>query len=256
MLLPNTQHEESMQLVHWFAAGLLITTSIAPSSSTRSTEDVAALIKRQSQEFSDASASGDSAAFDRLLDDSVIFMNETGVIATKKDLLAGAKPPQAGFKQKLVQTDYAMQLHGNVAVTSFTDNSTVEFNGQTSHAAYKSTEVWMKEKSGWRMISSQTLTVLADPPAAKLASNVLDEYVGTYKASDKFVFTIARDGEHLTGSVNDATPYPIAVELRDVLFTPGQPNMRRIFERDASGKITGFVVRRDGRDGLHLTRVS
>jgi hypothetical protein len=27
-------------------------------------------------------------------------------------------------------------------------------------------------------------------------------------------------------------------------------------ERDASGKITGFVVRRDGRDGLHLKRAS
>ena len=245
-----------MQLSHLFSAGLLITASLAPLSSTRPTEDVAALIKRQSQEFSDASATGDSAAFDRLLDDSVVFMNETGAIATKKDLLAGAKPPQAGFRQKLEQTDYAMQLHGNVAVTSFTDNSTVEFNGQTSHGTYKSTEVWMKEKSGWRMISSQTIAIPADPPEAKLASNVLDEYVGTYKASDAFVFKIARDGDHLTGSVNGADPYTIAVELADVLFTPGQPRMRRIFERDASGKITGFIVRRDGRDGLHLTRVS
>ena len=242
--------------MHRFSAFLLIAALIAPSTSARPTEDVAALIKRQSQEFSDASASGDSAAFDRLLDDSVVFMNETGAIATKKDLLAGARPPQAGFTQKLVQTDYAMQLHGTVAVTSFTDNSTVNFNGQTSHAAYKSTEVWLKEKSGWRMISSQTLTVLADPPAAKLSSRVLDEYVGTYKASDKFVFTIARDGDHLSGSVNRAAPYRIEAELADVLFTPGQPNMRRIFERDASGRITGFVVRRDGRDGLHFTRVS
>jgi ketosteroid isomerase-like protein len=245
-----------MHLLQCFAVGLLFATSVAPSPFTGRNDDVAALIKRQSQEFSDASASGDSAAFDRLLDDSVVFMNETGAIATKKDLLAGAKPPQAGFKQTLIQTDYAMQLHGNVAVTSFTDSSTVEFNGQTSRGAYKSTEVWLKEKSGWRMISSQTLAVVADPPAAKLASNALDEYVGTYEASDKFVFTIARDGDHLTGSVNGASPYPIAIELRDVLFTPGQPRMRRIFERDAAGKITGFVVRRDGRDGLHLTRVT
>ncbi len=245
-----------MQLSHLFFAGLLITASLAPLSGARTSDDVAALIKRQSQEFSDASASGDSAAFDRLLDDSVIFMNETGAIATKKEILAGAKPPQAGFKQKLVQTEYAMQLHGNVAVTSFTDNSTAEFNGQTSHGTYKSTEVWMKEKSGWRMISSQTLTVPSDPPAAILASTVLDGYVGTYKASDSFVFTIARDGEHLTGSVNGGAPYPIAAELTDVLFTPGQPSMRRIFERDASGRITGFIVRRDGRDGLHLKRMS
>jgi hypothetical protein len=65
----------------------------------RPTEGVAALITRQSQELSDASASGDSAAFERLLDDSVVFMNETGAIATRQDLLAGPKPPQAGLRQ-------------------------------------------------------------------------------------------------------------------------------------------------------------
>ena len=80
-----TQLKVFMQLIYSFAAGLLIATSNTPTDSARHGEDVAALIKRQSQEFSDASAAGDSAAFDRLLDDSVVFMNETGVIATKRD---------------------------------------------------------------------------------------------------------------------------------------------------------------------------
>jgi ketosteroid isomerase-like protein len=243
-----------MHLSHLFSAGLLITASMnftAPSP----TEDVAALIKRQSQEFSDASAARDSAVLDRYLDENVVFMNETGGIATKKDIISNVQPAPKGFSQKLVQTDYAMQLHGNVAVTSFTDNSTVDYNGQISRAKYRSTEVWMKEPSGWRMISSQTLTLVDDPPAVKLASNVLDQYVGTYKANDAIVFKISRSGDTLTGSMNGAAPYPISAELTDVLFTPGQPSMRRIFERDASGKITGFVVRRDGRDALHLTRV-
>ena len=243
-----------MKLSHLFAATVLITGALGAAAPLRPTEDVAALIKRQSQEFSDASATGDSAVFDRLLDDSVIFMNETGAIATKKDILSGGGPPP-GMTNKLVQTDFAIQLHGTVAVTSFTDNSTVTYvSGQTTHATYKSTEVWLKEKSDWRMISSQTLTLPVDPPAATLASNVLDEYIGTYKAGDSLVFTIARDGDHLTGSVNGVAPYLIAAELTDVFFTPGQPSMRRIFERDAQGKITGFVVRRDGRDALRLKR--
>jgi ketosteroid isomerase-like protein len=245
-----------MHLSHLFAAGLLLTGAMAPVAVSRSNEDVAALIKRQSQEFSDASASGDSAAFERLLDDRVIFMNETGAIATKKDIVASAQPSPAGFSNKLVQTDYAMELHGDVAVTSFTDNSTVTMNGQLSHGTYKSTEVWMHEKGGWKMISSQTLALPDDPPAITLAAAKLDEYVGSYEATSKFVFRIARDGDHLTGSVNGAAPYPIEVEVADVLFTPGQPRMRRIFERDAGGKITGFVVRRDGRDALRLVRVS
>jgi hypothetical protein len=40
----------------------------------------------------------------------------------------------------------------------------------------------------------------------------------------------------------------VRVEVRDVLFIPGQPRVRKIFQRDKEGKITGFVDRREGED--------
>lgn len=33
-----------------------------------------------------------------------------------------------------------------------------------------------------------------------------------------------------------------------MLFTPGQPRLRKIIQRDARGKVTGFVSRREGHD--------
>jgi len=33
-----------------------------------------------------------------------------------------------------------------------------------------------------------------------------------------------------------------------VLFTPGQPRTRKIFQRDAQGRVTGFLSRREERD--------
>jgi hypothetical protein len=33
-----------------------------------------------------------------------------------------------------------------------------------------------------------------------------------------------------------------------VFFVAGQPRTRKIFQRDAAGKITGFVDRREGID--------
>jgi hypothetical protein len=41
---------------------------------------------------------------------------------------------------------------------------------------------------------------------------------------------------------------PLLVEVHDVLFTPGQPRTRKIFQRDANGKVTGFLDRRGGED--------
>lgn len=40
----------------------------------------------------------------------------------------------------------------------------------------------------------------------------------------------------------------MAVELPDVLFAPDQLRIRKIFQRDAAGRITGFVDRREGGD--------
>jgi hypothetical protein len=183
-----------------------------------------------------------------------VFINESGQIATKKDLVEGAGPPPPGVSNKLVQTDFVCRVHGPVAVTSFTDNSTVGFHGQTLHASYLSTEVWFDESGIWRMISSQTLALAVDPPAITLPSSVLDEYAGSYSAGPGYVLTITHTGDGLTGSVNGGQPFALQAELKDLLFVAGQPRIRRIVQRDASGRVTAIISRREGHD-IVLKRV-
>lgn len=210
---------------------------------------IEALIKQQSQAFSDASASGDVAALARYLDDRVTFINESGETATKADIVGSAPQPTPGLHNELVQTDFHVVLYGHqTAVTSFTDVSTVHYEGQVLHARYRSTEVWTSTPAGWKMISSQTMTVPDDPPAVTLPEATLNDYVGRYRAGPDLVFTVERSGAGLQGRVGDGTPFPLKAELKDVLFTPGQPRVRRIFQRDASGRVSGFASRREGHD--------
>jgi ketosteroid isomerase-like protein len=222
----------------WFA---FATGASAGDSST------AALIRRQSQAFSDASASGDAAVLASYLDDNVVFMNENGTLST-------AGPPPSGVSNRLVQTDWHLKLHGSVAVTGFTDVSTVHFHGQVQTAKYRSTEVWLKEPDGWKMISSQTIALQVDPPAITLPAAELAGYAGTYTAGPGYVVSIKVDGSGLAAAINGAPAIPLKAEVRDVFFAPGQPRLRRIFERDASGAVTGFVSRHEGHD-IKLTRV-
>ena len=70
------------------AVFVVLLTSVASANA----EDVAKLIERQSQEFSDASASGDAKTIAKYLDDRVIFMNETGEISDKKGIVDGTQP--------------------------------------------------------------------------------------------------------------------------------------------------------------------
>ncbi len=211
-------------------------------------EDPAATVRRLSQEFSDASAKGDAAVFRRLLHKDVVFMNEGGQLATKDEIVASARPAAAGVTNDLVQDDFHVVFVGNVAVTSFTDHSTVHFFGQVIRPDFRSTEVWAKMGAGWQMISSQTVALLVDPPAVAVAPKLLDDYVGTYAADPSFVIRIRRDGDALVSSTNGAAEAPLLGESADVFFTAGQARVRRIFERDASGAVTGFRSRREGMD--------
>jgi hypothetical protein len=164
------------------------------------------------------------------------------------DAVSSAGPPPPGVSNKLVQTDFVCRVHGPVAVTSFTDNSTVDFHGQTLHAGYLSTEVWLDEHGTWRMISSQTLALAVDPPAITLPSSVLDEYAGSYRAGSGYVLKIVHTGGGLTGSVNGGKPFTLRAELKDLLFVAGQPRVRRVVQRDASGRVVAILSRREGHD--------
>lgn len=213
-------------------------------------EDLSALLKAKTQEFSDAGQEGKGAVMEALLDDQVVFVNEGGDIATKQDIVSSASPPQPGVERHIEVTDWSLTPHGATAVAKFVDVLTQKIGAQTVQYSFLSTEVWQKKKGRWLMISSQTLALQQDPAAVTLPETVLDQYVGDYKMSDTLTYHIARDGDHLTGSMNGGAPVVLAAEIQDVLFTPGQPRVRRLFQRDAGGTITGFLSRREGRDML------
>jgi len=221
------------------ALSLLVAMSAAAAESDR------AIVERQSREFSDASAAGDGKTLAGFVDDRVIFMNETGEIATKKDL-AESTPPPAGVVNQLVQSDVRIEMHGDTAVTSFTDNLTQRANGAVRTASFLSTEVWQKNGDRWLLISSQTMTKPKEPAAATLKPEELDDYVGTYTANGATV-QIARKDAALASSTNGAEATKLEMEARDVAFTPGQPRMRRVFIRDG-GKVTGFLSIRESGD--------
>jgi len=221
------------------ALSLLVAMSAAAAESDR------AIVERQSREFSDASAAGDGKTLAGFVDDRVIFMNETGEIATKNGL-AESTPPPAGVINQLVQSDVRIEMHGDTAVTSFTDNLTQHANGAVRTASFLSTEVWQKNGDRWLLISSQTMTKPKEPAAATLKPEELDDYIGTYTANGATV-QIARKDAALASSTNGAEATKLEMEARDVAFTPGQPRMRRVFIRDG-GKVTGFLSIRESGD--------
>jgi hypothetical protein len=109
--------------------------------------------------------------------------------------------------------------------------------------------VWKKRADGWKQIEGQVLAEKTDPPAIMLAVKQLAQYAGTYKLKDsEAVYSLAVVDGKLVGTRDKRKPATWNAEASDVFFLTGDPRIRKIFQRDASGKITGFVERREGWD--------
>jgi ketosteroid isomerase-like protein len=229
------------------SAALLASVSIAPAYA----EDSCALLLKQTQAFSDAGQRGDGAAMAKDLDPDVIFFNETGEQAAYADM-ASTTPPPAGTKLRTITTtDWACKLHGDVAVTSFID---VLEQGKPDERKFRSVESWKKEKTGWKMIGSETLTLQQDPDAVALDGKALDEYAGTYRAASGMTFVFTHKGGDLVASVNGGAEIAQKAQARDIFFTAGHGNTPKVFQRGGDGQITGFVYLR-GKNSIAFKRV-
>jgi ketosteroid isomerase-like protein len=184
---------------------------------------LSALLKAQTQAFSEAGQRGDAATMDRYLDPDVVFTNEGGDIVTKADMVSGATPhPPVG---EIKVTHWALRRQGEVATATFIDELTQDFHGQKLDYKFQSTETWAKRPGGWKMIASHTMVTPTDPPAMQLTDADLDSYVGVYQLDPTYRVTIARKGDSLVASSGGSPPIPLLAEARDVLFVAGAPTL-------------------------------
>jgi ketosteroid isomerase-like protein len=210
--------------------------------------DSEAILRRQTQEMMDAITTGDASAWTRYVDPDVIYVSEGGVNETKASLVKQVEPLPAGISGTIKAEQFEIRFFGDVAIVRHVDDEHELFFGHAIHAQYLTTATWRYGKDGWRMIAGQVLAMLIDPPAVTLPPAELDDYVGSYRLNETVTYVISRDGDTLVGLRTGGKPQPLRVEVKDVLFVPGQPRSRKIFRRDLAGRVMQLVDRREGRD--------
>jgi ketosteroid isomerase-like protein len=213
------------------------------------TDSVSPALRRQTQELLDAIGSGSAEVWDKYMDADARYIDENGVVMTKKQILEQTKPLPPGVSGKIEATNFDVVVHGSVAVVTYVDDEHENFHGHALHCQYRTTDTWTKTGKGWRLIASQVLALRTDPPSAVLSSSLRDEYVGRYSLTPEIVYEIRKTGETaLEGQETGRKAEELRAEAPDVLFVPGKPRYRRIFLRGADGRITGFAERREAWD--------
>jgi ketosteroid isomerase-like protein len=215
--------------------------------------DDRALITAQAQEMADAIASGQAAVWNNYLDESVIYAEEDDTYKGKAEMLKEIVPLPKGLSGTIKIELLSFHQDGDVAVALFRQNETEHYFGQTIYAKYLTNTTWKKRAGGWKLIAAQVLAERTDPPAVMLPASQLAQYVGTYQLKNsEAIYTLTLAHGVLIGTRDARKPGTWNAEASDVFFITGDPRIRKIFQRDAQGKITGFIERRESWDVVWL----
>lgn len=209
---------------------------------------VTAELRQNTQALLDAIAPGEVSVWERLLDDRMIQTDENDIVRGKAQILAELRPLPAGLIGHLKIADFRVARREKVAIVSHEDDEYLDYHGQIIRSRFRMTDTWVQGSEGWRLLGSQVLAVLQDPPAQILPASLLRQYAGNYRMALEITGDFLVDADELIFRQPGRPDRHFRAEVKDVFFEPGKPRQRRIFTRNGRGEIIGFVDRREARD--------
>lgn len=228
---------------------ILYSIFVLPLLATPALADDRAKITQAQQDMSDAIVPGKVAVWDKYLDPAVIIAEEDGSFKGKADMLKEISPMPKGLGGNIKVELLSYSEDGDTAVALFREHETEHYYGQTIHASYLSNTTWKKRADGWKQIEVQLIAERTDPPAITLPAAALQKFAGSYRLKDSEpTYTLAVTDGKLMGARAGRKAAEWNAEARDVFFIKGDPRIRKIFQYDASGKVTGFIERRESWD--------
>jgi hypothetical protein len=232
----------------------MIAIALALAAATSAPADQTAEFRARDQALLDDFTYGTKGAWDKWMSPEGLYVDENGATITKPQMLAQIEPLGAGVTGNLVIAEYRLRVVGDVAFVFHRDDEEETWHGQVLKANYLTTETWRREGGDWKLEIAQVYVVAVDPPAVTLPPETLDQYVGRFSASPDIVDVVRREGAGLTIGREGNAAKPFLAEAPDVLFVPGRPRFRYVIQRDGSGRVSGFIERREGED-VRWTRI-
>ncbi|HEY0782166.1 MAG TPA: DUF4440 domain-containing protein [Thermoanaerobaculia bacterium] len=184
--------------------------------------------------------------WDRYLLPECLIADSSGQISSRDEVVAQF-PTQPAPPGKYDVDNPVARVNGDVAVLSYDLTEHQDVFGQAIAQRFHATDTYVHRDGIWRILSSQGTQLAVEPPVGRAHPESYAAYVGTYRIGPDITYTVTRDGDHLYGERKGQPKEELLPETPDVFFRRGLPG-RRIFDRDASGKVTRMLDRKEGQD--------
>ena len=230
--------------------GLILSAPASAQTAGQSSADVATEkeLMRIAQELYDAVAIGNKAPWEKYVADDVIYTDENWHILTKKDLVDGLSPLPKGYSGSIRMANVQSRINGDAAVLSYRALEEEYVFGQKLAPIYLVTDTYFKRNGRWQMVASHVIVMPSERQTVVVNPKLYESIVGQYELTPEVTYTITLEGEKLIGQRSGRAKEELVPADNNTFFRKGTIRGEKVFARDASGRVTAMLDRRENND--------
>jgi hypothetical protein len=216
--------------------------------------DVQTKLVALTQELMDALIPGNADAWQRILADDAIIIDEFGRIQDKKEAVDSVHPFPKGFSGTIEIRDPSVRVHGDSAVLKGEMYEKEGVFDQNHVVRYIIANTFVLQNGEWKLAAAIDVTLPTEPPKLAVAGLVPGDYPGTYAYGPGRAWSVAAENGALYYTTKPGGPHTALDAIgKDVFMTGGDEHNLAIFRRDVSGRVVEVIERRKFND-LHMKR--
>jgi hypothetical protein len=205
-------------------------------------------IVRIIQSLMDAVAVGDKAVWERHVADDLIYTDENWRVLTKAEILADFRPLPKGYSGSIKVAGVKSRINGDAAVISWQALEEETVFGQRLAPVYLVTDTYFRRGGRWQLVASQITVRPSERKTLNVDPKVYDSLAGEYELTPGVTYTVTVEDGRLLGQRTGRDKQELLPADVNTYFVKGSIRGEKVFVRDAGGRATMLLDRRENND--------
>jgi len=220
-----------------------LVSSAALRAQASSTDSLSPIFRRLISARLTAAKHADTAAYRRLADPQLVFVDEDGVRTTVAERLRQLAAHGAEDERVHYDVDSLhVSVMGDMALVDYLGIEHEPLGPREHISSHRTLDTYLLRGGQWRLLRHADVLTLALPAPVKLTAAALDEYVGRYEWWPGYIDTITRQGNQLFDqSTGEKKASLNLAATPESFYIAGDPALL-VFVRDKTGRVVGYVL--------------
>jgi len=140
------------------------------------------------------------------------------------------------------------RINGDAAVMSYRALEEEYVFGQKLAPIYLVTDTYFKRNGRWQMVASHVIVMPSARQTVVVNPKLYESIVGQYELTPDVTYTITLEGEKLIGQRSGRAKEELVPADNNTFFRKGTIRGEKVFARDAYGRVTAMLDRRENND--------